>query len=58
MVVQTILKPGTTILSPDGNLKVIAYETGMYDLEANGQQMLIDEDAVNHLIEERVWAVE
>jgi len=58
MVVQTVLKPDTKIMSPDGNLIVFSYEGGMYDLRTNGRQMLINEDAVNHLIEERVWSVE
>lgn len=57
MVVSLILKPGTVIQSPDGNLTVFGYESGIYDLRTNGRQMLIDEDAVNHLIEERVWEV-
>lgn len=57
MVVATILKPGTLIQSPDNIFNVVSYEGGLYDLESKGKNFLIDEDAVTHLLEERVWVV-
>lgn len=58
MVVTTVLTPGTEIQSPDGIIMVVGYEGGMYDLESNGQNCLMDANAVDYLIGHRVWEVQ
>ncbi|WP_165585744.1 hypothetical protein [Pedobacter nototheniae] len=58
MVVQTVLRPGSKLQSPEGIINVLSYSGGIYDLEANGHTLLMDESSLNHLIEERVWVVQ